>query len=132
MTTTDYEKCAHRIAAALQLAPRETVLIKLDPHTFTPLIPPLQSAIRATGAHVSGVILAEETDSSSGEELHSVRRLFDDADVFIWLPERHRGSRPALARALNEWLDAGRGRAVHFHWNSGSFPIGFVEMPSQD
>ncbi|PYS43668.1 MAG: hypothetical protein DMG14_00180, partial [Acidobacteria bacterium] len=22
--------------------------------------------------------------------------------------------------------------AVHFHWNSGSYPIGFMELPSQD
>jgi hypothetical protein len=131
MTTSDYEKCAKRIVAALQPAAGETVLMKIDTHVFTGIIPPLQSAIRATGAHISAVILAEKTDANSESELNSLRRLFDDADVFIWLPELYQANRPALARALNEWLDTRRGRAVHFHWDSGSFPIGFTELPAQ-
>src|SRR5215471_15333108 len=132
MNTPDFDKCAQRIAAALQLSHGETVLLKLDRRIFTPLIPPLQNVIRACGAHISGVILAEDVSASSKEELVSLRRLFENSDAFIWLPELHQGSRPALAQALNEWLDAGRGRAVHFHWQSGSYPIGFVELPSQD
>jgi hypothetical protein len=131
MTTSDYEKCAQTIVAALQPAPGETVLMKVDTRIFAGIIPPLQNAIRATGAHISGVILAEETNADSEAELNSLRQLFDDADVFIWLPEVHQTNRPALARALNEWLDTRRGRAVHFHWDSGSFPIGFTELPSQ-
>jgi hypothetical protein len=132
MTTSDYENCAQAIAAALQLATGETVLVKLDTRVFNGIVSPLQKIIRASGAHISGVILAEETTASSDQELNSLRRLFDDADVFVWLPELRQGNRPALQRALNEWLDAGRGRAVHFHWDSGSFPIGFTELPSQD
>jgi hypothetical protein len=132
MHNSDYEKCARRIAEALRLESGETVLLKLDPRIFSPLVPPLQKAIRAGGAHISGVILAEETDAKSPGELESLRALFANADVFIWLPELHQGSRPALATALNEWLDAKRGRAVHFHWNSGSYPIGLHELPPQD
>jgi hypothetical protein len=108
------------------------VLLKLDTRVFTGLVPPLQSVIRSAGAHISGVILSEDVATSSAEELTSLRRLFDNADVFIWLPELQQGNRPALTRALTEWLDAGRGRAAHFHWHSGSFPIGFVPMPPQD
>lgn len=130
MTQADYEKCASRIGDALQLAPGESVVLKVDPRIFAPLIAPLLSLIRAAGAHVSGVVLAEETAGSTDAELDSLRTLFKNADVFIWLPEVHQGSRPALAQALNEWLDARRGRAVHFHWNSGSYPIGFHELPS--
>src|SRR4030095_6211542 len=132
MKSPDFEKSPRRIAEALQLSHGETVLLKLDTRIFTPLIPPLQNVIRAFCAHISGVILAEDVSTSSNEELVSLRRLFNDADVFIWLPEVHQSNRPALAQALNEWLDAGRGRAVHFHWQSGSYPIGFTEMPSQD
>lgn len=132
MKPADFEKCARRIVDALQPTTGERVLMKVDTRVFTSLVPPLQHAIRAAGAHVSGVILAEEVTTGSDEELSSMRRLFDDADVFLWLPELHQGSRPSLSRALNEWLDARRGRAVHFHWNSGSYPIGFSEMPSQD
>jgi len=132
MKPHDFEKCARRIADALQFAPGERVLLKLDTRTFTALVPPLLNVIRASGAHVSGVILAEDVNNSSDAELASLRRLFDSADIFIWLPELHQGNRPALARALNEWLDGGRGRALHFHWDSGTYPIGFLEIPSQD
>ena len=132
MNTADYDKCARRIANALRLAPGENVLLKLDTRVFTPLVPPLQNVTRASGANILGVILAEDANAYSDLEFASLRRLFNDADVFIWLPELHQGNRPALARALNEWLDARRGRAVHFHWNSGSYPIGFGELPPQD
>jgi hypothetical protein len=132
LTTADYEKCARRIAAALQLTHGEKVLLKIDLRLFNELVPPLQRLIRAGGAHIAGVIIAEETDASSDEELDSFRRLFSAADVFVWLPERRQGHSPALARAVNEWLDAGRGRSVHFHWNSGSYPIGFLPTPPQD
>ncbi len=132
MNSADYDKCARRIADALRLSPGEKVLLKLDPRIFTGLVPPLQNVIRASGAHISGVILAEETKASSDQELDSLRKLFENADVFIWLPEVHQGHRPALGRALIEWLDARRGRAVHFHWNSGSYPIGFHELPPQN
>ena len=132
MTTADYEKCARRIAAALKLASGERILLKLDTRVFAPLVPPLQNLIRASGAHISGVVLAEDTETSSDGELDSLRRLFANADVFIWLPEIRQGNRPALRRAINEWLDEGRGRAVHFHWHGGSYPIGLSELPSQD
>src|SRR5262245_5994544 len=102
MTQSDYERCARRIAEALQLAPGEKVLIKLDPRVFTPIIPPLQNLIRASGAHVLGVILSEDTHIESEDEFTSLRQLFNNADVFIWLPELRQGSRPALARALVE------------------------------
>jgi hypothetical protein len=127
----DFDKCARRIAEALQLAPGETVLMKVDSRVFNALVPPLENVIRASGARISGVIRAEDANSSD-EDLASLRGLFNNADVFIWLPELHQGSAPALSHALNEWLDARRGRALHFHWNGGSFPIGFTELPSQD
>ena len=132
MKPSDFDKCARRIGDALQLSPGESVLLKLDTAIFNSLVPPLQQVIRASGPPISGVIRSEDVTSSSDEELASLRRLFENADVFIWLPEVRQGSRPALARALNEWLDAKRGRAVHFHWDGGSFPIGFMETPSRD
>src|SRR5437016_3536786 len=132
MNTADFGRCASRIADALKMSPGEKVLIKVDPRVFAPLLQPLQNVILATGAHIAGVILAEDTTASGDQELDSLRRLFSNADVFIWLPELHQGNRPALACALGEWLDQRRGRAVHFHWHSGSFPIGFAELPQQD
>ena len=113
---------------ALQLSAGEKVLIKRDWRVFDALFPPLQNLILASRAEIAGEILAEEANS----DLASLRKLFQNADVYIWLPEVHQGNSPALKQALNEWLDARRGRAVHFHWQSGSYPIGFHELPSQD
>src|SRR5262249_42701075 len=87
MINSDYDKCARRIADALQLEPGEKVVMKVDPRIFSPLVTPLQKAVRAAGAHISGVILAEETDTPSPGEVESLRALFGNADVFIWLPE---------------------------------------------
>ncbi|PYS43669.1 MAG: hypothetical protein DMG14_00185, partial [Acidobacteria bacterium] len=78
MNTADYEKCARRIADALQLAPGERVLLKLDSRVFTALVPPLQNVIRASRAHISGVILAEDVSTFFDDELSSLRRLFEN------------------------------------------------------
>lgn len=132
MKPADYEKCARRIVDALRLRAGESVLLKQDPKVFTGLIPPLQGAIEASGAHVTATILSQDGNIFPEEELPSLRQVFGQTDAFIWLPEqRHRGG-PAWDRALSEWLDAKRGRAVHFHWQGGSYPIGFTEMPSHE
>jgi len=55
-----------------------------------------------------------------------------NTDVFIWLPELDLNSQPVLNREVAEWLDAGHGRSVHFHWQSGSYPIDFLGLPAQD
>ena len=132
MTPEEYARCARRISASLQLEPGERVLIKLDPRTFAPLIEPLQQEIRKSGAIICASVLAEDTKASSEPEFAALRALFNEADVFIWLPELNQGNRPPLARAIVEWLDARRGRAVHFHWHSGSYPIGDTPIPSPD
>ena len=129
---TDYRKCAERIAAALRVQTGENVLLKVDARLFTPIIEPLRREIRAAGAHVSGTILAEESDATSEAELRAMRRLFDNADVFIWLPELHQGNTPSVRRALDEWLDQKRGRSVHFHWASGTYPLPGLPEPNSD
>ena len=73
MNTADYGKCASRIADALKMSPGEKVVIKLDTRVFNPLVPPLQNLIRASGAHISGIILAEDTTASSDQELEQSR-----------------------------------------------------------
>lgn len=113
---------------ALQLSAGEKVLIKRDRRVFDSLFPPLQNLILASRGEIVGEILAEDANN----DLVSLRKVFQSADVYIWLPEVHQGNSPALKQALNEWLDAHRGRAVHFHWQSGSYPVGFHELPSQD
>ncbi len=132
LTEADYAKCADRISAALRFQPGESVLLKVDTRLFTPIVEPLRARIRAAGAYVAGAILSEETDAASDRELRSMRRLFDDSDVFIWLPELHQGSTPSVRRALDEWLDAKRGRSVHFHWASGTYGLPGLPEPPPD
>src|SRR5262249_31804877 len=80
-----------------------------------------------------GTFLAEDAITAySDKEYQSMKRLFADADVFIWLPELHQGNTPAVAKALVEWLDSKRGRAVHFHWASGTYPVGDLPPASAD
>src|SRR5215467_11949231 len=128
MTTADYDKCARRILDALQLSAGEKILIKRDRRVFAQLFPPLQNLILASGAEIIGEIFSE----NKNDDRESLQRLFQDADVYIWLPEVHQGNSPALGFVLKEWLDARRGRALHFHWQSGSYSTGFHELPSDD
>ena len=132
LTNRDYERCARRIAGALCFQPGESVLLKIDPRIFTEIVEPLRSEIWRAGAHVSGTILADDTREGSEAELESMRRLFEDADVFIWLPELHQGNTPSVRRALDEWLDRKRGRSVHFHWASGTYPLPGLAPPRAD
>ena len=129
LTHLDYEQCARRIAGALCFQPGESVLLKIDLRIFTEIVEPLRSEIRRAGAHVSGTIQADDSREGSEAELGSLRRLFKDADVFIWLPELHPGNTPAVRRALDEWLDRKRGRSVHFHWASGTYPLPGLAPP---
>jgi hypothetical protein len=132
MTNADYERCAQRIMRALALENGEKVIVKVDARIFAPLGELLQKEIRQAGAVISGMLLAEEISNTPSAETEKMRQLFSDADVFIWLPELHQGNPPAVEAALVEWLDAGRGRALHFHWNGGTFPVGFLSLPTQD
>src|SRR5215468_9459674 len=100
MTTADYDKCARRIVEALQLSAGEKVLIKRDRRVFAQLFPPLKNLIDASGANILAEILSED----SNDDLESLRRLFQNADVYMWLPELHQGNTPALGAALKQWL----------------------------
>jgi hypothetical protein len=132
MDASDYVRCAARIGEALKLQRDEHVLMKLDVRVFTGIVEPLQREIRRAGAVVLAVVLAEDTAQSSEAELELLRRQFKEADVFIWLPEIRQRNRPALEQALVEWLDAKRGRAVHFHWHGGTYPLGSRELPAPE
>ena len=132
LTTADYEKCARKIAEALRFQAGESVLLKVDVRLFTKIVTPLRKEIRSSRAFVSGTILSEETPETSTAELSSIRRLFDAADVFIWLPEVRQGNTPAVRQALDEWLNSKRGRSVHFHWASGTYPVPGTTPPAPD
>lgn len=116
----------------MQIQKGESVLLKVDVRIFTELIPPLFTQIRRAGAFVLGTIISEKTENTSDNELDSIRKLFNDADIFIWLPEVHQGCTPAVRQALDEWLDNKRGRSVHFHWASGTYQLPGSPLPKPE
>lgn len=107
-----YDRLVARIVSALQPARGERVILGFDPQTFAPLEPVLRKALEAKGATV------ETLNYGDGPDLEA--RL-ERTDVYIWLPA---GPRAAVSDAQREilarWLDAGKGRQIHFHWPGGT------------
>jgi hypothetical protein len=126
----DYSRCAQRIVRALELQPGESVLLKIDPPLFSGILEPLRLEIRKAGAYVVAAILPDTATQPGAGELAAIRALFAQTDALVWLPGR--GNSAAVDQALVEWLDSRRGRAVHFHWGGGSYPIPGHPLPSPD
>ncbi len=107
-----YGQMAERIVAALQVEAGERVLLRYDPETMADLLPVLRARLAAAGAEVEVFTYGPAPDLES--------RL-TDTDVFVWLPAGARAETPADQReVLARWLDAGRGRQIHFHWIDGT------------
>jgi hypothetical protein len=107
-----YDQLATRIVTALALTPGERVLLRYDPATLGPLEPVLRQQLIAKGAKVETLNYGPAVDFEA--------RL-DKIDVYIWLPAGTSAATSADQRAvLARWLDAGKGRQIHFHWNGGT------------
>jgi hypothetical protein len=124
---TDWTRIGQLIVHdALRLAPGERVLIHADPTYF----PALTEAVRIEIARARGVELAahmlhppglervrrelrrREDPALREMEDGALSRLFELADVYVWLP---------TSWAYNVWqteeiIKTWPGRAVHFHW----------------
>ena len=51
-------------------------------------------------------------------------------DIYIWLPAGDDANTPADQRKLlAQWLDAGKGRQIHFHWNGGTRDADGLTVP---
>ena len=107
-----YDKLAARIVAALKVEPGERVLLRYDPTTLGPLEPAVRKALGAAGATVETLNYGPAADF----EARLAR-----TDIYIWLPAGDTAVTPADQREiLARWLDAGRGRQIHFHWVGGT------------
>lgn len=103
---------AARIVTALKVEPGERVLLRYDPATLGALEPEVRRQLEAKGAKVESITYAPAADLA--ERLAR-------ADIFIWLPAGDAAQTPREERALlATWLDEGRGRQIHFHWNGGT------------
>lgn len=106
-----YDKLADRIVTALQVSTGERVLLRYDPNTLGPLEPVLRQKLTAKGAVVKTLNYGPAADFQA---------VLDSTDIYIWLPVRGAEAAPEQRAALAKWLDDGKGRQIHFHWNGGT------------
>ena len=107
-----YPALAKRIVTALAVEPGERVLLRYDPTDLAPLEPEVRRQLEAAGAKVEAL--------SYGQAPGFADRLAN-TDIYIWLPAGDAAETPAEQRKLlAQWLDAGKGRQIHFHWNGGT------------
>ena len=107
-----YDRLAQRIATSLKVTKGERVLLRYDPTTLGPLEPVVKRLLTQQGAVVETLNYGPVQDFAA--------RL-DKTDIYIWLPAGANAATPADQRAtLAAWLDAGKGRQIHFHWVGGT------------
>ncbi|MCG8607975.1 aminopeptidase [bacterium] len=108
-----------RIVAALQPTSGEHALIRFDPTLMPGLPQGLKAALEPR--HVT-VDLLEYGPAPAFEA-----RL-NRADIYIWLPEGSRTRPAAQMQAFHDWLAAGKGRQIHFHWGDGTRGLDGLNM----
>lgn len=106
-----YDAMAARMVAALQVAPGERVLLRVDPNNMAALAPLVQKALEARGAVVDTLRYGPVPDF----EARLAR-----TDVYVWLPAPATATPPDQALMLQRWIDNGEGRELHFHWIDGT------------
>ena len=135
--TPDWKGLARRIVQQMDLQTGEKVLLLAHPGRFEELIPHLRYAVSRTGAVDLGCLdvlstpYAAEWDVSAllrvaPEQRSSLKEFLGAVDVTVKLPGA-RGPAPAYL-AIQDLLQEGRGRAVHFHWD-GAFPVKGQSLP---
>jgi aminopeptidase len=108
----NYNLMATYIDAALGTGPDDRVILRADPAMMPQLARETERALRSAGAKVEVMPYGSVTDFA--------RRL-DAATVYVWLPMGPEAAMPpAQVAELRRWLDAGKGRQVHFHWGAGT------------
>lgn len=116
-----YPALASRIVTALKVTRGERVLLRYDPETLAALEPVVRKQLEAAGAKVESLTYAPAADLA--ERLART-------DVYIWLPAGEKATTAAPERALlAKWLDEGRGRQIHFHWNGGTRDVDGLAVP---
>jgi hypothetical protein len=114
-----HDALATRIVTALKPEAGERVLLRFDPNTLGALEPVLRAKLEAAGAKVESLRYGAAPDLA--ERLAKT-------DVYIWLPSASDADTPPDQRALlAKWLDEGRGRQIHFHWNGGTRAVDGLE-----
>jgi hypothetical protein len=126
----DFHSISHKIMEQAQVQPGERVLMVIKPGRFDSLALELKTHIEEAGAMYLGIVSVDSvqpqswsTDFTNKLRLtakDSLVNFLSSVDLGIMLP----GATPAddVYAALQQVLNQGKGRAVHFHWE-GAYSI---------
>ena len=107
-----WDTLAARIVSCARGAQGRAGAAALRPADLGALEPVVRKQLEAAGAVVESLTYAPAADLAA--------RLAR-TDVYIWLPAGESADTGAAERALlAKWLDEGKGRQIHFHWNGGT------------
>jgi hypothetical protein len=108
----NFNLMATYIDGALGAGPDDRVILRADPAVMPALTRETARALRSAGAKVDVLPYGNVED---------FEHRLDAATVYVWLPRGPTATMPPeQSAALGRWLDAGKGRQVHFHWSSGT------------
>ena len=125
-----FQKIGTKIIGLSDLQEGEKVLLVMQPGEFNPIIPILQEAVKKEGAIYLGAISVTEeqpeswttefTDKSAGMSIDDLETILEEVDLGIMLP----GANPSHAtyKALQNILEEGIRRTIHFHW-AGAYDL---------
>jgi hypothetical protein len=127
----DFRAIAERIVVQSALQPNEQVLIVASPGRFDSLVAVLEQAIARTGAVYLGAISVDSLNqpeawsspfviAASGKSATDLTAHFGEVDLGIMLPGAVPTHKPYAA--MQELLNLGHGRTIHFHW-SGAYDL---------
>ena len=107
-----YSQMSTRIITALSLSSDEKIILRFDPKTMPQLERELSRSLKRMGLSVQSLRYGN---------IDNFKVELEKADVYIWLPAGPQAiTNTEQRQALAQWLDAGRGRQIHFHWGDGT------------
>lgn len=127
----DFKSIADLIVTRANIQPDEKVVLVAQPGQFDSLVSLLEQAIAKTGAVYLGAISVDSLNQPEAWTTDFVRKVSDDAtadltgqfgevDLGIMLPGAGVNHKPY--QAMQEVLNLGHGRTIHFHW-SGAYDL---------
>jgi len=131
LSSLDFKAMADMIVTRANIQPDEKVVLVAQPGRFDSLVSVLEQSIAKTGAVYLGTISVDSlnqpdawtTDfvrAAVGKSATDLTAQFGEVDLGIMLPGAGVNHKPYAA--MQEVLNLGHGRTIHFHW-SGAYDI---------
>jgi leucyl aminopeptidase (aminopeptidase T) len=119
--------------------PYEKVVIMADPEYYPELLDAIRAELLEARAIELGTLLFDGRDTLARrrtvqpratdpefkkQSTAAARALYEQADIFLWLPYRYgTGSERGDRRELERLVEGTKARGLHFHWIQGGGPI---------